>query len=44
MTPADMVERKLLLLLRGASVAGGLTQMEALRVRATRSVAAHSLN
>ena len=44
LTPSDMVERKLLHLLRGASVAGGQAQMEALRVRATHSVAAHPLN
>jgi hypothetical protein len=44
LTPGDMVELKLLHLLRGANVAGGQSQMEALRVRATHSVAAHPLN
>jgi hypothetical protein len=44
LTPSDMVERKLLHLLRGAAVAGSQMRMEASRMRGARPAANHLRN
>jgi len=44
LTPSDMVERKLLHLLRGAAVAGSQVRMEASRMRGARPSANHLRN
>jgi hypothetical protein len=44
LTPTDMVERKLLHMLRGAAVAGSQLRMEASRMRGARPTAKHSRN
>jgi len=44
LTPSDMVERKLLHLLRGSAVAGSQVRIEASRMRRARPAANHLRN